>query len=84
MHGYGPGVGYPGWNASSNLDLSTDDVKSYLERWLAWHGNPRLKVGDVKEKDANTIVTDIVTKDSSLAQRFVVDRRNGVFQPSED
>jgi hypothetical protein len=83
--GYGPGVTGPGWNtAGRDLNLSMDNVKNYFERWLAWQANPRLKVGDVKEKDADTIVADIVTKDNSLVQRFVVNRRNGFFQPSED
>ncbi len=85
MRGYGPGVTGPGWNAAGrDLNLSTDNVKNYFERWLAWQGNPRLKVGDVKEKDADTIVADIVTKDNSLVQRFIVNRRTGYFQPSED
>lgn len=82
MRGYGPG---PGWNAGGrDLNLSTDNVKTYFERWLAWQGNPRLKVGDVKEKDADTILVDIVTKDNSLVQRFVVNRHYGYLQPSED
>ncbi len=85
MRGYGPGWTRPRWNATdAALNLSTDDVKRYLDRWLAWQGNPRLKVGDVKEKDTDTIVADIVTKDNSLVQRFVVNRRNGYFLPSED
>ena len=84
MRGYSPGVG-SGWNQSwRDLNLSTDNVKTYMERWLAWQGNPRLKVGDVKEKDADTIVADIVTKDNSLVQRFVINRHRGFFQPSED
>ncbi len=77
---YGPGGG-PGWR---DLNLSTDSVKSNIERWLTWQGNPRLQVGDVKEKDADTIVADIVTKDNSLVQRLVVNRHNGYFRPSED
>jgi hypothetical protein len=86
--GYGPGMmgswGYgPGrYGLRGNLNLSTDDVKSYLERWIAVRGNPRLKVGDVKEKDADTIEADIVTKDNSLVQRFVVDRHSGFYRPS--
>jgi hypothetical protein len=86
MRGYGPGLTGPRWNATgtTTLNLSTDDVKGYLDRWLEWQGNPRLKLGDVKEKDADTIVADIVTKDNSLVQRFVVNRRNGYFRPSED
>lgn len=84
MHGYGPDGG-PGWNAGwRDLNLSTDNVKTNIERWLVWQGNPRLKVGEVKEKDADTIVADIVTRDNSLVQRFVVNRRNGYFRPSED
>ncbi len=84
MEGYGPGGG-PGWYASRrDLNLSIDNVKTSAERWLAWQGNPRLKVGDVKEQDANTIVADIVTKDNSLVQRLVVDRHNGYVRPSED
>ena len=81
---YGPGGG-PGWNTGwRDLNLSTDSVRSNIERWLAWQGNPRLQVGDVKEKDADTIVADIVTKDNSLVQRFVINRHNGYFRPSED
>jgi hypothetical protein len=84
MWGYGPGAG-SGWNTGGrDLSLSTDNVKTNMERWLAWQGNPRLKVGDVKEKDADTIVADIVTKDNSLVQRFVVNRHNGYFRPLED
>ena len=55
-----------------------------MERWLAWQGNQRLKLGDVKEKDADTITADVVTKDNSLVQRFVVDRHTGNYRPSED
>ena len=85
MRGYGPGVTGPGWNTGrQDLNLSTDNVKNYFDGWLAWQGNPRLKVGDVKEKDADTVVIDIVTEDNSLVQRFLVNRHNGYFQPSED
>ena len=87
--GYGPGYGRrgpwgPGWYGAppADLNLSTTDVKNQLERWLAWQGNPRLKVGDVKEKDADTITADIVTKDgSSLVERFEVNRHTGFYRP---
>jgi hypothetical protein len=84
MYGYGPGMMGPGWQGQqANLNLGTTDVKTYLERWIAVEGNPRLKVGDVKEKDANTIEADIVTKEGNvLVQRFIVDRHTGFYRPS--
>ena len=51
-----------------------------MERWLAWQGNQRLKLGEVKEKDADTITADIVTKDNSLVERFIVDRHTGFIR----
>jgi hypothetical protein len=84
MRGYDRGYGPPGYDrrtdAQSNLNLSVDDVKSRVERWLAFRGNARLKVGEVKEKDADTITADVVTKDNSLVQRFIVDRHTGAFR----
>ena len=50
-----------------------------MERWLAVRGNARLKVGEVKEKDANSITADIVTKDNSVVERFIVNRHTGVI-----
>ncbi len=84
-NGYGPGSG-PGYDrradgqANQNLNLTTDDVKSRVERWLAWQGNQRLKLGEIKEKDADTITADIVTKDNSLVERFIVDRHTGFIR----
>jgi hypothetical protein len=74
----------PWWQGQqANLNLTTDDVKTFFERWIGVQGNPRLKVGDVKEKDANTIEADIVTKEgNALVQRFSVDRRTGLYRPS--
>jgi hypothetical protein len=77
--GYGPGYG-PGAQTNQALNLTTDDVKARVERWLSFRGNARLKVGEVKEKDADTITADIVTKDNSLVQRFIVDRHTGTFR----
>jgi hypothetical protein len=100
MHGYGRGANTeygpencprfqggltgPGAGQQGNLNLSTDDVKERFEGWLTWQGNPRLKLGEVKEKDADTIEADIVTKDNSLVQRFAVDRHTGSYRPTED
>lgn len=82
--GYGPGImgGYgPGYGNQGNLNLSTNDVKTYLERTMR---NPNLKVGEVKEKDKDTITADIVTKDKDvLVQRVQINRHNGFFQPEQ-
>jgi len=81
MQGYGPGYDRRGdVQGNQTLNLSTDDVKGRMERWLNWRGNARLKVGEVKEKDADTITADVVTKDNSLVQRFIIDRHTGVYR----
>lgn len=85
MQGYGPGVmmGYGGgyYGNQGNLNLSADQLKSYLQQMIR---NPNLKVGDVKEKDADTIVADVVTKDKdALVQRLVFNRHNGFMHPEQ-
>ena len=85
--GYGPGMMYgPGAynnNNQVNLKISASDAKSLLRALDRHAGQPRLKVGDVKEQDADTIVVDIVTKDNSLVQRFLVNCHNGSYRPGE-
>src|ERR1035437_9844296 len=45
--GGGPGYGPQGTvQGNQTLNLTTDDVKNRMERWLAWRGNPRLQVGE--------------------------------------
>ena len=76
---YGPGMmgDYGCWGNPGNLNLSTDDVKNCLERMIR---NPNLKVGEVKEKDADTIVADIVTKDKdALVQSLDFNRHSGLL-----
>ena len=69
--------------ARSGEDYSADDVRGWLETMLKWHGNARLKIGEVKESDDDTILADIVTQDGSLVQRYKNDRHNGWMQPAE-
>lgn len=82
--GYGPGMMYgygPGQANQSDLNLTADQVKQYLGQMIR---NPNLQVGDVKEKDADTIVAEIVTKQgSSLVQRLNFNRHNGFVQPEQ-
>ena len=70
--------------AIRHLNLTIDAVKNRMERWLAWRGNPRLKLGEVKEKDADSITADIVTADNSLVDRFIVDRHTGFTRRDND
>ncbi len=60
-----------------DLNLSTAQAKTLVEAGLVKSGNTRLKVGAVKEKDADTITVDIVTTDNSLVTRREIDRRTG-------
>jgi hypothetical protein len=79
----GPGM-MLGWGLRQpDLNLSLNDVKGYFERWLVIAGNPRVKLGQVTEMDANTVTVDIVTTDrEGLVQRYSVDRHTGVFRPA--
>jgi len=77
------GNGMMGWYRApqSNLNLSVDDVRASLERWIASMGNPRLKPGRVVATDADTITADVVTVDKdALVQRFAVNRHTGYWQ----
>jgi hypothetical protein len=60
-----------------DLNLSVDQVKKLADAALIMAGNPRLKVGAVKEKDADTVSVDIVTLDNALVFHREVDRHTG-------
>ena len=86
--GMGPGMMGQGMmgqgmmgSAQTAASLDVDTVKANLERWLDWQGNPRLKVGNVAEKDEATISAEIVTTDNSLVEKLEVDRRTGMIWP---
>lgn len=65
-------------------DLSVDDVRHFFEDRLTWRGNKRLKLGKVTEKDKNTFIAEIVTKDGSLVDKFEVDRHSGRMNRVDD
>lgn len=60
------------------------DVERVMNQWIGWHGNPRLKLGPVTEKDSSAYGVDVVTKEGSLVQRLEVDRNTGRITPMED
>ncbi len=80
---YGHGSAYGKSATQPDKDLSADDVRARIERSLKWHGNERLKVGEVKELDDDTIVAEIVTLDDSLVDRLEVDRHTGSMHRTE-
>jgi hypothetical protein len=61
------------------MNLSVDEVRTYLAAKLERLGNKRLKVGDIMPDDG-TITADIVTIDDSLVQRLKVDRHTGAIE----
>jgi hypothetical protein len=67
----------PGDGAERNLKLTADQAKKLAEAYVILTGNPRLKVGAVKEKDGNTIGVDIVTVDNALVVHRDIDRQTG-------
>jgi hypothetical protein len=82
--GYGRGQGMGrGMMQPLPEDLSAADVKHMMEHRLAWQGNPNIKLGNVEEKDDNTVVAEIVTQDGSLLQRLEVDRHTGWMRPAQ-
>jgi hypothetical protein len=80
--GYGPGMMYGYGPANqTDLNLTVDQVKQYLGQMIR---NPNLKVGEAKEKDADTIVAEVITKDKdALVQRLQFNRHNGFVQPEQ-
>ncbi len=83
MTGGGHDSAYGKSAIQSDQNLSVDDVRARMERRLKWHGNERLKVGEVKEIDDDTIVAEIVTQDDSLVDRLEVDRHTGSMHRTE-
>lgn len=63
--------------------VSVDDVRDHFERLLQAQGNPRVKLGEIKDADKDTIVAEIVTTEGSLVDRFNVNRRSGAIQRAQ-
>jgi len=81
--GMGPGMMQNMPTMMQMQHLSVDDVRHYFEHRLERRGNARLKVGEVKVADDDSITVDVVTVDDSLVQRYSVDRHTGWATPAE-
>ena len=66
-----------------DLNLSAAQAKTLVEAGLVKAGNSRLKVGALKEKDADTITVEIVTTDNSLVARRDIDRHTGRMRSAQ-
>ncbi|MFN3347357.1 peptidoglycan-binding domain-containing protein [Pseudorhodoplanes sp.] len=64
-------------------NVSVDDVHDHFERLLQAQGNPRMKLGEIKDADKDTIVAEIVTTEGVLVDRFNVNRRSGAIQRAQ-
>ena len=63
--------------------ITVERARTMLEGVLAWHGNPRLKLGTVEEQDEDTIIAEILTVDDSLVQKLAMDRTTGEIRRVE-
>lgn len=67
-----------GTHEHRDLALTADQAKKLTEARLIMSGNKNLKIGAVKEKDADTITVDIVAaSDNSLVVQRLIDRHTG-------
>jgi len=83
-HGTGPGMGGYGFGRDAlRQDLAADDVKHILEHRLQWQGFTNLSVGNIAEKDDDTLTADVITEDGTLVQQFEVNRHTGAFSPAQ-
>jgi hypothetical protein len=61
-------------------EMTSERVTKIVDGVLAWHGNPRLKLGTVSE-EAGEIIAEIVTQDGSPVQKLAFNRYPGIVRP---
>jgi len=59
--------------------MTPELVTEYLQEWLDWHNNPRLKLGQVTEVPNGNIHAVIATVDGSIVQVLGFNRHPGLF-----
>lgn len=72
---YGPGYQGPQYQQSQE-PMDEKDAKKLLENYLRSTRNPNLKLGKIEDK-GNSFEAEIQTKDGSLVDRIIVDKRTG-------
>ncbi len=68
-----------GSHVTPPMNLSVEDVRSYLGQQLERLNNKRLKLGNIAA-DGEAISAEIVTVDNSLVQRLKINRHTGTIE----
>lgn len=78
----GPGLLY-GMPHGATEEMTPESVRSFLEKRLEWHANPRLKIGTIATAADGSITAEIVTVDGSLVQKLAFNRHPGLVRQIE-
>lgn len=81
--GLGPELLY-GMPQDAQWEMTPGKVRAFLERQLAWHGNPRLRIGEIGTAADGSITAEIVTQDGSLVQKLAFNRYPGLYRQLEE
>jgi hypothetical protein len=69
-----------GMPEDDQIEMTPERVREFVQRRLAWHGNPRLKIGEIATSSDGRITAEIVTVDGSLVQKLAFNRYPGLFR----
>ena len=75
----GPGLLY-GMPHGTAEKMTPESVRTFLEKRLEWHANPRLKIGKIATAADGSITAEIVTVDGSLVQKLAFNRHPGMVR----
>jgi hypothetical protein len=90
MMGPGWGMGMnPSWSDRENPQhmnrhmgpLEKEDAAEIVENYIQSTRNPNLKAGKI-EDTGNAFKAQIVTKDNSLVEEVLIDKRSGYMRPA--
>jgi Spy/CpxP family protein refolding chaperone len=96
-YGMGPGMMGPGWGRGENpywsdrdnpqqsgrhmRPLEEKDAEKIVANYIQSTRNPNLKAGKI-EDSGNAFKAQIVTKDNSLVEEVLIDKRSGYMKPA--
>ena len=63
--------------------LTKEQAKIVAQSYVEWMGNPRLKLGQIIDKEGVFEFT-LVTKDDSLVEKYAIDKATAGIQPLDD